>query len=950
MESGPFAVPVPVDLFPQGGEPLEPQTRMLMETRLGGDFSDIRVHTDSQAAAAAKSINAEAYTSARDIYFGPGKYAPRTTEGQHLLAHELTHTVQQGQGSGFGQVAARSDGPVEIGRPEDPLELEAERIAEEIVHIPQAEEDDATGRVYGRAVVQRFVQRQQAPGAPDSPAPGTLAPAKKAPPSAGSETVLFEGATFSTDHDYVRYFLGQEVIIRGEKDTDAFVKRFLASPTTDEAQIASQRRHDEDLKKYGSDVSGAPNPQAISEGEFRQSHADLVQRIIKVVADAWAAIQVEDSAFLTNFENTARDRVRQLLATSKERIESEQKKYGISQVIEHRQTVMRGGGKVDQTSIHYTGATNEATQKMLAAAAQLRQKRDEVARMENFSPLFTGPARFPQPVSPVDPRVQALARAKMEYEQLRAEKEAQFPILAAYAQDEGKRLDELPAKVSPATASVLGQEIFEKLDKIETVTKALDSGELAVWSLPQIIAGARAELRVEPGSIKERLVNDRLAEWQKAQGDKEAIFDAVKFINFLLLGVLLVAAIPTGGASLVPAGAVAVAQIGAAATGAVLVARELSEYSLKAAVGGTDFDKALAISQGEEPSLLWLALSVVGTILDIGAAASAFRSLVALRRAALLGEATAAEELVARGNAIKEGVGQRLLDDAQAARKAGTEAGAAAKQGSLVDSVLAEKNAVAKFPYKGHTFHVLPDGRVVRCSAPSCATLEWLFEDILGQNTKEARELREDLADIKLLPPHKQGEFVAEMYERLARIRGTGLLSDAELTAQIARRPGGFAQRELEYTLYRRQGGTLSFNEWVEESGAGRLTALEVPEAHLTTGTERHHPFFKYLLRAINKASGAPLARLRPQDLVEVSTNTHRALIHELWDDLYPELARGQGASSRIGAGIKAGTLPPPDQIADQLEKFYKVVLKDSPDQLKDVLDSIADLRSRTKI
>ncbi len=78
-----------------GGEPLNPETRALMEPRFGADLSPVRVHTDERAAASARSVNALAYTVGRDIVFGSGQYAPETSAGQKLLAHELTHFVQQ---------------------------------------------------------------------------------------------------------------------------------------------------------------------------------------------------------------------------------------------------------------------------------------------------------------------------------------------------------------------------------------------------------------------------------------------------------------------------------------------------------------------------------------------------------------------------------------------------------------------------------------------------------------------------------------------------------------------------------------------------------------------------------------------------------------------------------------------------------------------------------------
>jgi hypothetical protein len=79
-----------------GGSPLPASTRAFFEPRFGADFSRVRVHTDSRAAQTAESINARAFTVGQNIVFGAGQYATTSNEGQRLLAHELTHTVQQG--------------------------------------------------------------------------------------------------------------------------------------------------------------------------------------------------------------------------------------------------------------------------------------------------------------------------------------------------------------------------------------------------------------------------------------------------------------------------------------------------------------------------------------------------------------------------------------------------------------------------------------------------------------------------------------------------------------------------------------------------------------------------------------------------------------------------------------------------------------------------------------
>lgn len=78
-----------------GGSAMDKGTLTFMESRFGVDFSDVKIHTDTHAVQMSRDLNAQAFTVGHDIYFNEGKYNPTQTSGKHLLAHELTHTIQQ---------------------------------------------------------------------------------------------------------------------------------------------------------------------------------------------------------------------------------------------------------------------------------------------------------------------------------------------------------------------------------------------------------------------------------------------------------------------------------------------------------------------------------------------------------------------------------------------------------------------------------------------------------------------------------------------------------------------------------------------------------------------------------------------------------------------------------------------------------------------------------------
>jgi len=89
------AVRSQIDRLRGGGQPLPESTRAFFEPRFGRDFSQVRIHTDAQAAESARAVNARAFTLGRNVVFSAGEYSPQTNEGRRLLAHELTHTIQQ---------------------------------------------------------------------------------------------------------------------------------------------------------------------------------------------------------------------------------------------------------------------------------------------------------------------------------------------------------------------------------------------------------------------------------------------------------------------------------------------------------------------------------------------------------------------------------------------------------------------------------------------------------------------------------------------------------------------------------------------------------------------------------------------------------------------------------------------------------------------------------------
>jgi hypothetical protein len=166
------------DVIASPGAPLDKDVRQDMEGRLGHDFSDVRVHTDSAAEASAKSVGAHAYTVGTHIAFQRSAYDPSSTAGRTTLAHELTHVVQQRNGPVDGTPAA---GGVSVSDPSDRFEREAAANADRVMSAQAPVQTAAVGAA--GAQLQReemaeeeepvqgsFVQREEEAAPEEEPA------------------------------------------------------------------------------------------------------------------------------------------------------------------------------------------------------------------------------------------------------------------------------------------------------------------------------------------------------------------------------------------------------------------------------------------------------------------------------------------------------------------------------------------------------------------------------------------------------------------------------------------------------------------------------------------------------------------------------------------------------------------------------------------------------------
>ena len=182
-----------------GGASLDEGSRKSMEGAMGQDFSDVRVHSDSDADSLSRSVKATAFTTGQDIFFRSGAYQPGSTEGNKLLAHELTHVVQQRN--------APPAQKLEVSHPEDASEKQAGEVADNIAAkadtgasvARQEEEEEEVATAAAPEEEEEEVATQEAPEEEEEEAVAT----QEAPEEEEEEAVATQEAPEEEEEEAV---------------------------------------------------------------------------------------------------------------------------------------------------------------------------------------------------------------------------------------------------------------------------------------------------------------------------------------------------------------------------------------------------------------------------------------------------------------------------------------------------------------------------------------------------------------------------------------------------------------------------------------------------------------------------------------------------------------------------------------------------------------------------
>jgi len=352
----------------------------------------------------------------------------------------------------------------------------------------------------------------------------------------------------------------------------------------------------------------------------------------------------EERQAVAEFEAKSRSTLEAILDTSAKKLEDEMRRYGFSETVQPGGSPGSGKASLSPT----------ADMAKMAAAAQELVAADSV--VANLQIRLGQKYAAAHPGGPMEAQVNrdavtrdinsdpSFVEAVQTYEKLFAKHLSTFPMLAAY-RGKGFDLNALAqAQKSPAAAAIAAQPLLDKRRDIDATRGNIASGKLSVYGLPSIVTVAKGQLAAPPGSLKERFIDDRVAQ---VKSDKATVDLA---LGAIATAAMVAATVATAGGAAIVAGTATGVGIG---IGAAQLLEKIDQFGVAASAGNTDLDRARAISQSD-PSLFWLALDIAMFVTDVVAAGALFRSiagpvrkLVSLRAAAVggakLSEAEAAK-------------------------------------------------------------------------------------------------------------------------------------------------------------------------------------------------------------------------------------------------------------------------------------------------------------------
>lgn len=624
----------------------------------------MRVHTGSEAAKTAQQINSQAFTSGRDIVFAPGRYQPQTPDGQRLLAHELTHVMQQSgpEGINVGQGNEKSNHPPvlrwQVQRTPDAEASAEKKVGFQIsFHKPLKREefiDLAERTIYGRRMtnfvwtgVKEIYTPAESPVWAFVPAHTLQGRLKDYGESVGKVIKgidkVQDAATYQRMNkiiqkltpdqwaDYEKRVTGKvENLDDFEKSVDAYLS------AQKQRQVEFEQRDQLVQKLYGLE-------------SLYQQYTDW-KSITGVSSDQEQKFKdnLKTSGFpggIPDFEKFIQD---YLIAFRTETI-----KIGLDILQQYDSVLYKEGLRYQDpvvvAALHKQLAPLRTEMPQFEKSAKIYNDfvRDEAKRKE-LSRL-PGNAGMPEiPQERKNAAAVALADAEKHKEAARQSVisiSSDFPVLKEDPLPLNRRLDKIAmARADPTQLmALLKSHIEARREDIKLTRESLASDPDKIFSLDNLIEASKERQKIDAQSIFANIINERASAIRK----KDIIIGVIVGVFAIALTIVSLGS-----------GAIALgAAIGAFGLSAGMAYQEYKAFEEKEAAYGSGM-------ASDEPSPVWLVISVVGAAVDLGAAVKAVRAISPL-----------AKTLEATGDAAKFTEGLKALEksgaiDAKIARSA----------------------------------------------------------------------------------------------------------------------------------------------------------------------------------------------------------------------------------------------------------------------------------------
>ncbi|PZV06767.1 MAG: hypothetical protein DCF32_09060 [Leptolyngbya sp.] len=660
------APPVVHEVLRSPGQPLDPATRAFMEPRFGRDFRQVRVHSDTAAERSARDVDAHAYTVGHNMVFGAGQFAPGTHEGRRLLAHELTHVVQQSGADGMD--AGQSDEKRSLSPIFPLLSLKAGLGNCQITRRAQTLSRKPSAQLVGPPPLVNAVERATPENLPLAKlidaldqlhlSDSELDKQRKEAAFGAIRLVGDEQKASLLKLEAIEFLAKRRRLFFLEPDWSYSQRGFRTPPPIRRLNVRIQIERG--IRETGSFKKGLDTflhtPEIESDIEFFKAEADRFATEFKSQAQLNANRLLDDSLIAINGVLRSYG-----LSSDSARLAAERLYRGSDVNTEAERVVKVSANSEDIDAPDRVRHRYRLAQwvkylkKRQQTIAEWFKREDKAIEQKDWDAAKKATAEL------------EVARNELKVGWIKAERS--HPILAAYRH--GRELDKLEKidlgtldtdPVERQLEAVLAQ-LLPKMVNIGKARQRVKYKKNFALTLPSVVALTRANMfipesseKIFPdGSIRTGVVNDLVA---TAKDDEDSVL-----VNVLTFALAIVTLIPSGGASLaIPAGM---------ALAAYAAAKEWKQYDTQKTLVNTDLDLARSLST-DEPSLTGFALSLVNLGFEGAPLISVFSKAKTLKALVSAGEDTelAVRELNLIGKSRgADDLGKRALTEAKVAEK-----------------------------------------------------------------------------------------------------------------------------------------------------------------------------------------------------------------------------------------------------------------------------------------